>query len=205
MDLVANTVIKKKYANEGGLIGGWFSFEEGGQVYGISCNHVIANINQCKVGDVLADITNNEIGALSHWLQLQVALNGFINKAEFALFKPSSNYSPTWRERPGGFIQATVHAGVIFRCYNYESTGAIMDINHPVSITWNNMDYHFKCIEISSVSADPFSKPGHSGGSVLCDGKLLGIILGISDAGDRTYVVPFVNGILKLAGLFIHD
>lgn len=203
MDLVTNTIIKRKNASEGGLIGGWFSFEKNGQVYGISCNHVIANINACRVGDILANETNDDIGVLSHWLQLKAAQNGFTNKAEFALFLPKSNLTPLWRAKPSGFVNGTVDARVDFRCDDYASRGTITNISHPVSITWNNIDYHFRCIEVKSETNGSFSKPGHSGGSVYCDEKLLGIILGINETGDKTYVVPFADGILNLVALAI--
>jgi hypothetical protein len=203
MDLSANTPIKRQNSNEGGLIGGWFSFEEGGPLYGISCNHVIADINRCKVGDVLTDFNGSEIGTLTHWLRLADQTGSFVNKAEFAFFRPAEGLRPSWGQRSKGFVKAKKNAKAIFTCYDYESFGTVTETLHPVAITWGNLVYHFRCIEITSDSERAFSMPGHSGGMVLSSGYLLGLILGIDNTGRKTYLVPFQDGILDIVNLFV--
>lgn len=203
MDLLVNTPIKRQNSSEGGLIGGWFSFEDGGQLFGISCNHVIANINKCKVGDALTDGNGIEIGKLTHWLRLADRKGSFVNKAEFAFFKPVEGFNPKWVFRSHGFILAKKNAMASFSCPNYGSNGTITDTHHPVAVSWGNLEYHFYCIEVTSNSGRPFSRPGHSGGVVHCSNELLGIILGIDDTGKKTYLIPFEGGILDVVTLHI--
>lgn len=204
--LTVNSIIRRKDSNEGGRIGGFFRFEPGGQIHGITCNHVIANINVCRVGDVLTDIDNNPIGTLTHWLALKDSQNDFTNKAEFALFMPDDSQQPVWKEsdpsfRPQGFIAPEVGMKVSFEAGDFQSTGTVTDIAHKISITWNTKAYHFKCVEIKSDGDGPFSKRGHSGGAVYSGTSLLGIILAIID--DKTYVVPFTPDILNFVKLQI--
>lgn len=205
MVLPVNSIIKRKDATDGGLIGGFFRFAAGGQVYGISCNHVIANINQCSVGDVLTSANNVPLGTLSHWLILE---NKKINKAEFALFKPDKDFTPVWIGndagfKPMGFAVASLNATVDFVSADGTRHGIITDLKHDVAITWNNHEYKFTCIEVQSRPGEQFSKAGHSGGAVYIGNALLGIILGVSTDGVKTYVMPYVKGILAIVNLKI--
>lgn len=203
MDLLVNSIIKREDADDGGLIGGWFCLEQGGEVFGISCNHVIANINSCQAGDVLTDADGTVIGSLSRWVRLLPSTNLFVNKSEFALFRPADGIKPGWSARPTGFATSSIGKSVQFDSGSFHSVGTITRIARKVSVSWKTGNYRFTCVEITSSNRAPFSRPGHSGGAVLSDGQLLGIILGVSEDGLKTYVIPFAGSILNLVDLMI--
>lgn len=198
-----NSIIKREKATDGGRIGGFFRFTKNGRIYGISCNHVIANINECSVGDVLTDENDKPIGVLSHWLILDDQIH---NRAEFALFKPNTT-DLAWKQndpgyKPEGFIAASLNDTVSFTKGTMTAKGTITDVNHKVFITWNDLQYQFTCIEVDAGELG-FSSPGDSGGAVFVGDDLLGIILGISEDGSKTYVVPYVGGILSFVALIL--
>jgi hypothetical protein len=203
MILYVNSIIRRKDAQEGGLIGGFFRFAVGGRVYGVTCKHVIAKSEPYAVGDILTDKENNPIGTLSHWLILE---SKKINKAEFALFKPIEGLNTVWTKtdpafKPAGFAAAALNSTVDFVNDDGITHGSITDLKHSVNITWNNVKYEFTCIELESTNSKKFSKPGHSGGAVYIGKSLLGIILGIGADGAKTYIMPYVDGILSAVDL----
>ena len=207
MELSVNSIVKRKDARDGGLIGGFFRFAAGGDVYGISCNHVIANINQCSVGDVITDVNNKPVGILENWLLLD---NTKYNRAEFALFKVNAGFNPVWTLKdgsfkPNGFAMPALNSVVDFICSDGIKHGIVSDIRHSVIIPLNSLDYEFiNCIQVDAMPGEQFSKPGHSGGAVYIGDSLLGIILGISEDSTKTYLVPFINGILSFVNLRIN-
>jgi len=220
--LEVNSSIKRQNSDEGGLIGGFFRFVDRNkvrdffeepnpnQILGISCNHVIANINACNVGDVLTDKNGNQIGTLDYWLILEDTGSLVVNKAEFALFQPNSNPPFVWSNKyssfkPSCFANAYLNAKVVFIKPNGPiARGQVTDINHRVSITWNNRQYHFNCIEVSPIGGNQFSQPGDSGGAVYLNNSLLGIIFGVSHDGSRSYIIPYIDGILNFVDLEIY-
>lgn len=208
MTITVNNIIRRKDANEGGRIGGFFRFRVGGQVFGISCNHVIANLNDCNIGDELTDENNSLIGTLSQWIILDSAI--IPNGAEFALFKPTDGFDPVWLAdnasfKPDGFAAPNKGIRADFVCGDWVRHGLITETNQPITITWNGNDFNFDCVEITAQGSDQFSLPGHSGGAVFVGNNLLGIILAINHGTvqNKTYVVPYVNGILNFANLLI--
>ncbi len=202
MNVQVNTPITRQGAAVAGLIGGWFSLTPGGPIYGITCNHVIANINNCAVGDILVNEKNSQIGTLTHWLRLRnTAESPKPNRSEFALFRPMADMKPTWGGTSPSFVAPKLGQVCQFQIATFSSAGVVVKLRRKVSVTWNGKVYRFLCTEISSGKPTPFSLPGHSGGLVLTGGYALGLILGKSLVGNRTYVLPFVGGILDLVPL----
>lgn len=207
MNLTVNSIIRRQNSPFIGLIGGFFRFDGGKDTYGISCNHVLADYKNCATGDAITDENGKPVGTLSHWLLLE---EGFVNAAEFALFRVLPEYTPVWNSadatwKPTGYAKPQLNAEVRFtKGKGTESQGRISDVSHPVKISSPTATYHIEnCIQVDAMNNTVFSVSGDSGGAVYAGNELLGIILGIAHGGKKTFVVPFEGAILRFAGLNI--
>ena len=209
--MITNDIIMRQgQFNNVGRLGGLFTFADGtNNVYGISNNHVIANLNNANVGDPICDVNNNKIGALQAWVHLYPANS--INTTEFAIFKlddPSQAQWVSWgaNARPNGFAIPSVGMHVNYPSPAGISTGRIDLLNYPIQTSWNGVNYIFNgCLRIIPSGITPFSYHGDSGGAIYTDNNmLLGIIVAINENNSATFVVPFFGSILKCAGLNIY-
>ena len=209
--LQSNSPIKRENTNELGRLGGFFQFDqEPGVIYGISNNHVIANRNQCKQGDIICDMKNQPVGALSDWIRLNI---NSANDTEFALFKINPGTPPVWNlwdqysgKKPFGFKSPVVNMNVVYPVNGKLKNGIIQSINTRTQINWMGDEYQFtNCIKIVAEDNSEFSDHGDSGGSLFThDNYLVGIILGIKTDHSATYAIPFENNILNYYDLKIY-
>ncbi len=76
-----------------GTVGGFFKFKDEG-IFGITNNHVIANANDCNIGDAVYQYgTNALIGTLQHWVTLE---SSKVNYLDIALFKLYDSVQLNW-------------------------------------------------------------------------------------------------------------
>lgn len=85
--MLNNSSIYRDPALGFGCVGGFFRFPAQNTIYGISNNHVIADFNNCQVGDPVFDIDNQQVGGLTHWISLD---RRGINYIDAALFEYST-------------------------------------------------------------------------------------------------------------------
>jgi len=209
MTLYSNSIIRRIDSDNYGRVGAFFKFPNDNGIYGISNNHVIANLNQCNIGDVICDIDNNPVGTLSDWINLD---SNIYNNAEFALFKLNMDIIPAynlWGNNsaaiPGGYANSSANMPVYYPANGIVSAGKIVSVQAQIVINWSGTDYYFtNCLQVVPTQSSPFSFHGDSGGAVYSyDKKLVGIILGINESNTATYVIPFINGILNYISLQI--
>jgi hypothetical protein len=199
-----------------GSLGGFFTMPGRDAIYGISNNHVLANLNSCAVGDaILRAGTNEQIATLSHWVPLSVMnANNTINVVDMALCKIMPGIPTTWQlddstlTKPAGYIEPR-QFGVV---YMKEENGSVRRgkitksiINHVMQFDLCGKPYLFtKLIEIAPTDGQPFSQPGNSGSIILSSSHLIvGLLVGANSDSTKSYAVPFVDAILKFAPLEI--
>ncbi len=197
-----------------GAIGGFFRFKDLPEVYGISNNHVLANYNNCQVGDSILDAhTLDQVGTLSHWVKLEREETG-INQMDIALFKIDDPTTLAWRiddptlTQPRGFIDPKLNGHVYMILDNQVQRGYITNpyISSTEKFAMGGHTYAFTHItEIRSLDGSPFSTPGDSGSLVFSDHShcIVALIIGTNAQRTKTYAAPFVNGILEKIPLTI--
>lgn len=199
-----------------GSLGGFFTMPGRDAVYGISNNHVLANLNSCAVGDQIrrAD-TNEQIATLSHWVPLSIMNEkNTINQIDMALCKLTPGLQPAWQiddsmiTKPAGYIEPRQFGFVYMKLEDGSvRRGKIMKsfINHVMQFDLCGKPFLFtKLIEIAPTDGRPFSDPGNSGSIILSSSHLIvGLLLGANSDATKSYAVPFVDGILKVAPLEI--
>ncbi len=210
--LQSNAIIKRENSHQIGRVGGFFHFDnEPSIIYGISNNHVIANLNQCRKGDVICDEKNTPIGTLSDWIKLSQGSNS--NNSEFALFKLKTDLIPSWNlwgefagKKPFGFKPPVDNMNVVFPINGSLSDGIIQNSHISVQINWFGEDFLFtNCIKIIAQNGRKFSDHGDSGGAIFSyDNYLIGLILGIKEDQSATYAIPFYDSILNYCDLKIY-
>jgi hypothetical protein len=98
-----------------GKVGGFFTFPgEAGCIFGISNNHVIADINRCSEDDPIAVPGGGIVGSLYAWIRLDLHAD---NTLDLAFFKLSAGVAPIWNmpgglTRPTDFIEAARRKGL---------------------------------------------------------------------------------------------
>jgi len=206
-----SSIIHRNGNNGKGILGGFFQM--GGVTYGLSNNHVIADINNCDVGDPIFDDANRVIGTLTHWVELNSPNQG-INLVDIALFQYTAISVANWL-LPGGLVKPTgftapVEKGLV---YFVRPDGSIQSGRIATAFTSVVMDLilcgvHFSfthLTEIIPLNGGPFSEPGSSGSVVLSayNNMLVGVVVGTSKDGTKSYAVPFADGVLKYLPLII--
>ena len=96
-----------------GCVGGFFTMGNSPDIYGISNNHVIANLNDCRVGDLIRhEASGLTAGELSHWVPLKTHNdNDKINQIDMALFRIEQGETLQWKmkdsnlTKPRGYIE----------------------------------------------------------------------------------------------------
>lgn len=209
--MLNNSVIYRNGSFGRGSVGGFFRFHGASDIYGISNNHVIANINNCNIGDPIFDESGSTIGALTHWRILNGA-NGF-NLVDVALFKYNGAAGPpAWRigaglTHPKGFIEPLKNGRVYMPLEQGVRQGWISNAHTDLYMDFLLCGQHFAfthLIEIKSLNGSPFSEPGDSGSVVLSSNHyIVGLILGTSKDTTTSYAIPFVEGILNYYPLIL--
>lgn len=209
--MLSNSDIYQNTEAGKGTVGGFFKFPNADNIYGISNNHVIANLNNCNVGDPVFDIAGNQVGSLTHWFNLQPNVVNFIDAALFECRQP---FQTAWRinnnavPKPLGFIEPKMGGHVyLMHSNNVARWGVISNpsINTTVNFTLGDNNYPFsKLIEISPTDGIPFSSTGNSGSIIMSSNHcIVGLLVGAETGGIKSYAVPFVNGILNYLPLII--
>jgi hypothetical protein len=209
--MLSNSTIYRNGNCGRGSVGGFFHMagDEAG-IYGISNNHVIANINNCSVGDFIFDGANRQIGNLDYWISLN---SDDMNYIDAALFKYTDNNVPMWRlpnnlAKPNGFIDPRVRGQVYMMLENNERNWGVISnsyINYVVEFTLCGEKFSFSyLIEITPLGGNPFSIPGESGSIIMSSNDcIVGLLMGTNSDATRSYAVPFIDGILNYFSLNI--
>lgn len=211
-----NTKIRRDGICGTGSVGGFFSMGGTAARYGISNNHVVANLNNCHVGDPIhSDDLDQQIGTLSHWIPLKGRNEtDKINYFDMGLFKLDPAIELSWQmgndtiAKPAGFIEPRAEGNVYMMIGNGSSKkGKITKsyINHVMEFDLCGKPFLFtKLIEIAPLEGSSFSVPGDSGSIILSSSHyIVGLLLGTNSDATRSYAVPFVEGLLKYVPLHI--
>lgn len=201
-----------RYGNNGrGILGGVFNM--GGELYGLSNNHVIADINACNVGDPIFDASGAVIGSLSHWVVLNSPTG--LNLVDVALFRFNASTPATWVLAQPGVSKPTSFATPVQDGYVYivRSDGSTRSGYISIPYTSQALDFilcdsHFlftHLIEITPFDNEPFAVPGDSGSVAFSNynNMAIGVVMGSAKGGIKGYAAPFVNGILNYYPLTI--
>jgi hypothetical protein len=208
-----NTKIKRDGTCGTGSVGGFFSMPGTDARYGISNNHVVANLNNCRVGDpIRSDDPELQIGTLSHWIPLKG--QNEVNYFDMGLFKLDPGIELSWMmedssiSKPAGFIEPRAQGYVYMTmedgsCKKGKITKSY--INHLMEFELCGNPFLFtKLIEIAPLEGSSFSVPGDSGSIILSSSHyIVGLLLGTNSDATRSYAVPFVEGLLKYVPLNI--
>ena len=210
--MLTNSTIYRNGNCGRGALGGFFTMANDESIYGISNNHVIANINNCNVGDFIFDATGNQIGHLTHWVPLRS--NNAVNTLDVSLFKYSINEAYEWRMpvkelvKPVGYIDPLLDGYVYMMLENNTQKWGFISasyINYTVNFSLCGSNFSFThIIEITPFDNIPFSVPGESGSIIMSSNHCItGLLMGTNIDKTKSYAIPFVNGILNVLPLKI--
>lgn len=209
--MLTNTIIYRDGNCGRGSVGGFFTMSgDNTTIYGISNNHVIANINNCNVDDAIYSANGTIVGSLSHWIPLS---KKELNYYDVALLKYTNTESYSWRlpvpniTKPLGFIEPLLDGHVYMMLENnHQRLGYISasSINYTVNFLLCGVYFPFtQIIEITPFEI-PFSVPGESGSIVMSSNHcIVGLLIGTNKDKIISYAIPFVNGILNYLPLLI--
>jgi len=183
-----------------GTVGGFFKFN-GNDIYGITNNHVIANANNCHVGDPVFRYGDNEkIGTLHYWVTLN---QNQVNYLDVALFKIDDEIEIEWLlpegiDQPGDFDIAKNDENVYMMLQDgsrKQGKVTLATINFNIPFVLCEKKFSFSdLIEIKSIEGTPFSVPGQSGSIIFNNANsILGILLGTNSTTTKSYAIPFIN------------
>lgn len=200
--------ICRKGAKQAGAIGGFFAFG-GKDIFAISNNHVLANFNNCSVGDQICQAGSGiVIGTLQYWIKL----NALKNYLDIALFKLSPGVSPYWKipgsaVSPGSIREAMDNEDVyMVRNDGSVKRGKITGLysSDEIVFTISGKKFPFTGItEIEALHDPPFSIEGESGSLVFSnEHDILGVLIGAIKDGSKSYYVPFVHGEVGIIDIY---
>lgn len=192
-----------------GTVGGFFKFKDEG-IFGITNNHVIANANDCNIGDAVFQFgTNQLIGTLQHWVTLESAK---VNYLDIALFKLDDSVVINWvlpngSSTPGGIVAAGPNDNVSMvlpdgSVRTGKVTVAIINHNMPFLLCGKKFSFT-GLIEIKSDDGSAFSEEGNSGSLIYTAGNnIVGVLLGTNSTTTLSYAVPFENGKFGISAVY---
>ena len=209
MTIINNSMqICRQGATEAGSLGGFFTFG-GKDIFGISNNHVLANFNECSVGDkIYKSGSQMMIGTLQYWIKL----NDQKNYLDVALFKLAPGILPCWNI-PG----STVAPGIIRsgtpgeKVYIVKNDGtkkggeiSTLFISNMITFTLSGNAFPFTGLtEITPLGGQPFSVEGESGSVIFSESHdILGILIGTIEDGSRSYYVPFIHDNMGIKAVY---
>jgi hypothetical protein len=201
MILPTGTQIYHNAARGAGSLGGFFTFGDN-DIFALSNNHVIADANNCRVGDpIYKSGSKIQIGTVYCWITLDPKNMNYI---DIALAKLDSSMQPLWRMpqgvvQPAGFAEAADGTPVYMVLSDRRiNTGIVsrQSIDFPIEFNFGNIIFPFtSLIEIRSIDGGSFSVPGDSG-SIIFDNShnVIGVLIGTSADTTKSYAIPFING-----------
>ena len=186
-------------AIEAGSLGGFFTFG-GKDVFGISNNHVLANLNDCSVGDKIFKAGSQVmIGTLQCWIKL----NEQRNYLDVALFKLAADVLPCWNVRGSTIAPGIIRKGIPGeKVYMVKNDGSSIEgeistlfIDDTITFMLSGNAFPFTGLtEITPLGGQPFSIAGESGSIIFSeDHDILGILIGTIADGSKSYYVPFIH------------
>lgn len=192
-----------------GRVGGFFTFQGmGNRVFGISNNHVIANLNNCAFGDVIVNGAGSPVGQLYGWVDLNIPGNNIL---DLAFFELDANTAPAWNmpgalKRPVDFIAPHVNGSVYMVKGNTQRMGQIKNYE-PGPTSFNshgtNIDY-INLYAIESNDGAVFSEDGDSGSLIFTSNHyIVGLLVGARNNSTTSYFIPF-STILSHYGMSIY-
>lgn len=191
--------IYRQGAFEAGSLGGFFTFGSN-DIFGISNNHVLANFNDCSVGDKICKGGSElVIGTLEYWIKL----NNQKNYLDVALFKLAAGILPCWtipgsRVAPG-IIRTGINREKVYIVKNdgtkKEGEISALFIGNTITFSLSGNAFPFTGLtEITPLGGQPFSDEGESGSVIFSEGHdVLGILIGTIKDGSKSYYVPFIH------------
>ena len=208
--LTNSTIFRNGNCGRGSLGGFFYLAGDVNTVYGLSNNHVIANINNCNQGDAVFNSNNVAIGTLQYWVQLN---NTGMNFIDAALFIYNSSEPLQWRlpaslTKPRGFIEPRLKGNVYMMLENNDQNRGFIStsyINYKVEFSLCGSKFLFtNIIEITPFTNTPFSVPGESGSLIMSSNHcIVGLLIGTNADTTKSYAIPFVDGILNVLPLVI--
>ena len=173
-----------------GTLGGVYTKDGDNFLYGLSNNHVIANLNNANVGDVIRDAQNREIGQLYRWIKLHPY--PVANGIDAAIFRFRPDNRGKWVPfKPTGYANPVINLRVYKNGAASDVTyGWVKGYNGSVKINHNGVWYKFNgVISIRGVSAD-FNLPGDSGSVVLTYHGKKQVALIFGKSGPYCWALP---------------
>lgn len=204
-------IIRRGTTNPGTL-GGFFTFG-GDEIFGISNNHVLANLGQCKMGDKICKSGSQiVVGSLQCWIDIN---SDSTNYLDVALFKLAPDARPYWRMLlddktvPREIRMAEEGERVYMVTNNGSNKQGIVSqlfIDKEYLVSLGDNEYAFTGLsEVTSLSGSPFSEPGESGSLVfsIANNDVLGVLMGTNENNKaRSYYVPFVHDNLGICAVY---
>lgn len=187
-NLTNGTGIKRNGSTNIGSFGGVFQRSDG-HLYGLSNNHVIANLNNANVGDPIMTSSNALAGTLFNWITLMPPPH--INKIDAALFKIDPGNTANWTPHaPTGAVGAKVNLKVYKKgCATGLTNGYVTGIGSS-QVQLNGVLYNFSnIISIKGFDGD-FNKPGDSGSVVLTTVGNYSVAIVFAKFGDFCWTLP---------------
>lgn len=185
-----------------GTLGGIFTRANDTHIYGLSNNHVIANLNHAQAGETIFHATQGEVGTLFNWLTLRESPG--INYIDAALVRIDPRYLAQWnppRPSTGQWMAPQMGMRVVKNGFTtpHITEGIITHEDGQGTTTFAGRTYHFSgIIQIQGLDG-PFSRDGDSGSIVLSlpDYHMVGIIF--AKVGVFSWALP-ISRIKPLLG-----
>ena len=157
--------------------------------YGLSNNHVLANINNASQGDKILYKPNVTAGTLYSWINLKDRPK--MNKMDAALFRLDGSHEHDWvPKKPAGSIKPADGMAVYKQGNASKRTdGTITSKEGSSKVDLNGKTFNFvDIISIKGTNRD-FNAPGDSGSIVFDkDHKMVGIVF--AKFGEYCYALP---------------
>jgi hypothetical protein len=179
-----------------GTFGGLAGDLQSNLLFGVSNNHVFANSNKGKIGDVLVDVNGDQFGELHRYQPLAgiPAINdvdGAVGRIFTSTTLENQVYPSGMRSAARGLRVQKLGAASGYTSGRILATQATASIPYP---GLGNINFH-RCLRIVG-DHGPFSVPGDSGSLVLDDRFA---VVGIIFAGDEVGGFSLANPVDALA------
>lgn len=157
--------IRHKASDEWGTVGGFFNLS--GEVYGLSNNHVIAQLNNAQKGDQIIYSGNIEAGILHNFIQLLPP--PAFNSMDAALFKVTNGTRVSWHPvNPNQWIGPKIGTAVYKVGQATGLTyGAITGTGASAKVRLGDHVYQFQDVVMIKGTNGHFNSTGDSGSVVL--------------------------------------
>ena len=164
-------------SSDWGTLGGFFRRPSESVIYGLSNNHVIARLNQGKIGDIVRYKGNVAAGTLADFVRIKPYPTP--NSIDAGIFQLDPSNSRRWSPyKPRGIYGPRLHLGVYKKGAASEMTkGIVMGYNGTTDVIMQGRKFKFTNVIAIKGSKGHFSGPGDSGALVLTNNHLaVGII-----------------------------